>query len=105
MIKETEYILCAAIHFDDGKHHDHQPKNIKTGFVICGRRHHNCFASVMSLIGIDGCISLKEDDQIQGFLTSKDIFLNREEAYILAKSCGQIGGDDGEKELYSEDIY
>lgn len=105
MKKETEYVLCAAIHFNDGKLHEHQPKNIKTGFVICGRRHHNCFASVMSLIGMDGCISLKEDYQIQGFLTSSDIFLNREEAYILAKYCGQIDGDDEEKELYSEDIY
>ncbi len=26
--------------------HDFQPKNIESGFIICGRRHHNCFATM-----------------------------------------------------------
>jgi hypothetical protein len=38
-----EWILCAAILVEDGEEHLHQPRNIKTGFVICGRRHHNCY--------------------------------------------------------------
>ena len=43
---EGEYILCAANHFDDGKVYVHVPTNIKTGFVVCGQRHHNCFYTV-----------------------------------------------------------
>lgn len=45
-----EYILCASIHFDDGKVHEHQPKNIKTGFVVCGRRHHNYYNTLQSIL-------------------------------------------------------
>lgn len=39
--KGVEYILCAAIWYDDGKEYPHQPVNIKEGYVWCGRRHHN----------------------------------------------------------------
>jgi hypothetical protein len=38
MTNNKEYILSAAVHFDDGKIYEHQPSNIKTGFVVCGRR-------------------------------------------------------------------
>ena len=43
-------ILCSAIHVKDGKKYEHQPKNIDLGFVVCGRRHHNCFYTI-SLMG------------------------------------------------------
>lgn len=46
----SEYIICSAIHFDDGKEYVHQPKNIKSGFVVTGRRHHNCY-NVLSSLG------------------------------------------------------
>ena len=50
MSKPTERILCAAIHFDDGKtKYEFQPPNIDTGFVIAGWRHGNCFALVGGL--------------------------------------------------------
>jgi len=29
-------ILCAANHYDDGKEHTHMPRNISSGFVVCG---------------------------------------------------------------------
>lgn len=35
-----EYILCSANHYDDGEKEIHGPKNIESGFVICGMRHH-----------------------------------------------------------------
>lgn len=38
---KEEYIICSAIHFDDSKEHVHQPVNIKSGYVVCGRRHHS----------------------------------------------------------------
>lgn len=37
-----ERILCAAVHYDDGKEYVHQPINITSGYVVCGHRHHNC---------------------------------------------------------------
>lgn len=95
---KPEYVICAAIHFKDGKNHQHQPKNIESGFVICGRRHHNCFMAK----------SLSEYSEakgigVQGFLTSKDRFLDRKEAGQLAYEQKQI--DRPTDCLFSEDIY
>ena len=96
---KPEYVLCAAIWFNDGKEHVHQPKNIKEGFVICGRRHHNCFMSKKL------CEEYSEikGTAVQGFLTSKDIFLNREEAGKLAFEQKQI--PELTDCLFSEDLY
>lgn len=94
-----QYILCAAIWFDDGIERIHQPKNIKTGIVICGRRHHNCFNIPSELLGN----KLKTNKTVQGFITSDDLFVDRTEAAVIALRAGQI-----EKEvtkLFSEDLY
>lgn len=48
-VRVSTYITCSAIWFKDGIHHDHQPFNIETGFVICGHRHHNCFMTAYIL--------------------------------------------------------
>ena len=44
-----QYIICAAILFLDGKRHHFQPYNIKKGFVIAGRRHHNIYDTIKTL--------------------------------------------------------
>lgn len=95
-MNKEEYIICAAIHFPDGNKYAHQPRNIESGIVICGRRHHNIFVVAKEC-------NLSHIDSIQGFLTSKDRFLNREDAAQLAFGNGQI--DTPVKELFSEDIY
>lgn len=48
----------------------------------------------------------------EGFLTDKNVFLNRTEAFIRAVNCGQLSattrhykGEKNENELYSEDLY
>lgn len=81
---KPEYILCAAIHFDDGKKYEHQPRNIFQGFVVSGRRHHNCLLTVFILSAKDWRKdSLAEGMiQTQGFLTSKDRFLEECEYYL-----------------------
>jgi hypothetical protein len=95
---KAEYILCAAIYFDNGVRYEHQPKNIESGIVICGRRHHNCFVT-WSL--------LSENDfktrYTEGFLTSKDRFVNRQEAADIAMAAGQIIKET--ECLVSEDLY
>lgn len=98
---KPEYVLCAAIHYDDGKTHEHQPRNILSGFVIAGRRHHNCIVSLHLLSGKRNC----DYKNIQGFLTSKDRFLNRTESYRLAVESGQIKDDSEIKSLHSEDVW
>ena len=101
-----EYIVCAAIHFQDGIHYNNQPLNVMSGLVICGYRHGSIF-------GITKGLNYKKPDvQIQGFLTSRNRFVDRTEAKILALNCGQIcentdpnyTGYTGE-ELFSEDLY
>lgn len=93
---KKEYIICAAIHFESDSHIEHQPKNIDHGFVVCGRRHHNCFITVRAIGD-----KLKEIEQ--GFLTSKDRFVNREEAGRIAFEAGQT--KELRKTLFSEDLY
>jgi len=96
-----EYILCSAIHFDDGKEYVHMPKNIKTGFVICGRRHHNCFAILGQVLQEDK--EYKSLDDTQGFITNIDRFVDREEAGKIAFEAGQT--KELKTYLYSEDIF
>lgn len=63
---KTEFVMCSAIHYDDGVDHINQPFNIETGYVICGWRHFNCRSPYGHLKGV------------QGFLTTKNRFLDRE---------------------------
>lgn len=101
---KPEYIICAAIWLNDGGDYPHQPKNIETGFVVCGRRHHNCIATAVILNKwiLKG---LKESSgkTVQGFLTSKDRFIDRREGGELALSQNQIL--EPTDCLFSEDLY
>lgn len=97
VIKEEEYILCAAIHFDDGNKYVHQPKNIQSGYVLCGRRHHNIYAVLAGITGNDR--KRLEYEQCQGFITNLDRFVDREEGYLIALNAKQIKDIEIEPEL------
>jgi hypothetical protein len=101
-----EYILCAAIHHDDGKEHVHQPKNIISGFVVCGRRHHNCYITTFILNGEESVQKKVRDDKWkieQGFITNTDRFVNRKEGGVIAFNANQT--DKLQKILFSEHLY
>lgn len=49
-MKTLEYIICAANYYNDEVKRDFEPSNIKTGFVVCGRRHHNCISTFAQLL-------------------------------------------------------
>jgi len=121
-----EYIICSAIWFRDGKNYDMQPKNIESGFVITGKRHHNCYATLQSVFkfvkyGYFGeeapekkeilkWFNYLEEREVQGFLTSKDRFVTRQEAYLIASEIGQCKKEECHSfknipYLTSEDIY
>lgn len=96
----TEYILCAAIWFDDGKPYVHQPTNIKSGFVICGHRHHNCFTTLSLCANDKKAFNYKKK---QGFLTNTNRFVTREEAAQIAFDAGQT--TELLTKLFSENLY
>ena len=100
-------ILCSAIYVDDERKYEGQPKNIELGFVVCGRRHHNCFATIRMIFEeLENLIPYKKAGKVtQGFLTSDDIFLNRKDAFKVAKDAGQIKGKLIGGVLTSEDLW
>lgn len=101
-----EYIICAAIWYDDGRGRAHLPRNIKTGIVIAGWRHPNCINTFVSLnLGITPQILKMKYKQIQGFLTSKGNFVDRYDGLKIAKESGQYKPDRELNFLTSEDIY
>ena len=99
-----EKILCAAVWFHDDIIHAHQPKNIDRGLVVAGYRHHNCFITSFVISGgkitkTNGVIASHD----QGFITSLDRFVNREEAGKIAFKAKQIVKLTNC--LMSEDLY
>jgi len=113
---KSEKILCAAIWFNDcNPNYPHQPKNIETGFVVTGRRHHNCFATLSLLMGV-AQDKYKADRKVmlhalipheQGFITNLDRFVSREEGLQIAIAANQTIDTKevrGNK-LFSEDLY
>lgn len=104
---KTETILCAAIWFNDGLKHEHQPKNINIGYVVCGRRHHNVFITHAIIqkgeIVPDKLLEVPKHEQEQGFMTSLDRFVDRKEAVGIAFDAGQIV--EKPNILFSEHLY
>ena len=92
----TEFIICAAIRITD------------TGKVYHGHRHNHCLDAMNG--ELSWTLSRQEMCKIkneQGFTTSKNRFVNRKEALLIALKNNQvlnkaeIRGD----QLYSEDLY
>ncbi len=108
-----ERILCAANYYNDGNIHTHQPKNISRGYVVCGRRHHNCIMTFAHLIvGFpynDFGHAIHQTEE-QGFLTTTDRWVDRQEAYKIAFEADQIIGPNkgcptNSIGLTSEDVW
>ena len=132
--KIQEYILCAAIWYDNGLIYERQKHiyGVPTGFVLCGYRHPDIIDVLPTNPHfMEKCFEKKENNPeqiqkyeelkykygwqedsltrcntVQGFLTSKGRFVNRKDAWEIALSSGQIGEDGGyNHELFSEDLY
>jgi len=74
-MEQPEFILCAAINYD--------------GIIICGHRHGDCYDVLKALVPHIDPDKLPDRDN-QGFLTSKNRYVNREEAWVIAKANNQI---------------
>jgi len=103
---DEEKILCAAIWYKELPTQNFLCKNITQGIVVCGLRHGNCIDIVKNLSGLR-TVKISPDgvgENIQGFLTNKNRFVDRTEgALIHLKNGGKLNYST--KELYSEDLY
>ena len=102
-----ERILCAAVWYEEipikREIYDNvNPINIDKGLVFCVFRHCHCMYTMVSVTGLSS-ISSSVGKEVQGFLTSKNRFVNRSEAAKIAIEAGQIQTET--PRLFSEDLY
>ena len=100
---DKEYIIAAACHYSngDGKRLPfHSCYGIKEGFVIAGFRHP---------LAIQVSEAWKEKGYKcveEGFVTSYGRFVDRKEAFEIAKNVGQINHEKSYSDsLFSEDVF
>ena len=105
MVKEK--IICSAIWYKDLDVKKELPietflpKNCDKGVVFCGFRHGQCLYSMVSIYGLK---QHEAGEEVQGFLTNKNRFVDREEgAIIFIENCGKLKYSTNL--LYSEDLY
>jgi hypothetical protein len=95
-MEEPEFILCAALNFED--------------IIICGHRHSDCYAILEKLhkkfTGCENDAILPEREN-RGFLTSHNRYVSRKEAWDIAKTNNQIayGRESSDEYLISENLY
>ncbi len=109
-LKDREYILCAAVWYlelpmvkgDILNNRGFRPYNVDRGIVFSGWRHGNCIYQMVAVTGLRSCPS-ESGPEVQGFLTNKNRFVDREEAAQIAYEAGQT--DKLLVRLFSEDLY
>lgn len=111
---DQEYILCAAIWYKDLPlknaeildRRGFRPVNTDRGVVISGWRHGNCIYQVVAITGLRS-VPAEVGESVQGFLTNKNRFVDREEGYEIAEAAEQLNrrSRGGSRILYSEDLY
>lgn len=104
-----EYILISAIWCKEiplQKDIPHVlPKNCDRGIVVLGHRHGQCIWTIGCLTGLR-CVTNAPDgvgENIQGFLTNTNRFVDRKEGAKIAFEAGQT--KENKITLYSEDLY
>jgi len=107
----NEKIICAAVWYKEleCKYPDmpkevYLPKNLDRGVVFAGHRHGQCIYTKCAITNLRDCESGENE---QGFLTSKNRFVTREEALIIALENNQVLDlkEIRGNKLYSEDLW
>jgi hypothetical protein len=103
-----EKILCAAIHVDDDKEYIDAPIGIQFGFIVCGRRHSDCYQTIELLTG-NTELGNTVGRERQGFVTSYNRYVGRKEAWTIAIKANQVvhgpTNTDEDSILISENLY
>lgn len=107
----NEKILCAAVWYKEiplARYNipNQNPVNVDRGAVFCGHRHPHCMYTMVAVTGIRS-VTTEVGDYVQGFLTSKNRFVDREEGLEIALREGQVLDLDDVRgdQLHSEDLY
>ena len=106
----SERIICAAVWYKEIPikkeipFESTNPKNCPTGLVFSGHRHGQCIYTKCAVTGLRDAESGENE---QGFLTSKNRFVTREEALIIALKENQVMDikEIRGNRLFSEDLY
>lgn len=111
---KKEYILCAAVWYKDLpmkkpeilEPRGFRPYNVDRGVVVSGWRHGNCIYQMVAITGLRS-IPAEAGEEIQGFLTNLNRFVDRQEGYDIAEAANQLNDRSrgGSRTLYSEDLY
>lgn len=89
-----EIIICAAIKIES------------TGKIFYGHRHNHCFKAISDELSWKmNRQQISELKMIQGFITSKNRFVDRKEALNIALMRNQIITPSWSNELFSENLY
>lgn len=83
-----EIVICAAV-------------RASNGFIVRGHRHHDAIRTMSTIPGYE---DERPSGDNQGFITSENRYVNREEAYKIQVAAGKMKDDNGGR-LYSEDLY
>ncbi len=91
-VEEKEIVICAAVKTEDGR-------------IFRGHRHSDCFQAMQGRH-----LKPSYDPEEQGFITSKNRYVGRTEAYDLQRAAEIPSADTEEgytkgRCLYSEDLY
>ena len=104
-----ERIICAAIWYKDYKLQKEnipsdliRPYNCSRGVVFAGHRHPQC---MYQAIAISGKRQFELGEEVQGFLTNLNRFVDRHEGAKIAIENKQIEKLNYGSQLYSEDLY
>ena len=81
-------IACSAVWYNDGLEYKNQPDNVSTGFVVCGRRHKNCFTT-LDIMGKKHDNGIVKREHV-GFITSDNRYVTRKEAFVIANEANQL---------------
>lgn len=109
-MKDKEYILCAAVWYKEIpikkeiQVYSTNPINCPSGLVFSGHRHGQCIYTKCAVTGLRDAESGENE---QGFLTSKNRFVGREEALEIAMKMNQVKDlrEIRGNRLFSEDLY
>jgi hypothetical protein len=74
-MEQKEFILCASLNYN--------------GTIICGHRHSDCYKILQDLLNLTSSDELP-GREYQGFLTSTNRYVDRKEAWNIAKENNQI---------------
>ena len=98
-----ETILCSAIWYKELPTPVYGPTNVDKGIVFCGHRHLHC---LHQMVAMTGKRQSEVGEEIQGYLTNTNRFVDREEAAKIALAALQVDHLEYSKtKLFSEDLY